>query len=84
MIEPTLEELDQKMREAETESHEVICQIAKISEFMLLYDDFFFLSRAKENASRCGQFSKFTIRGLAISGIYSTDEKPLVEENEWR
>ena len=41
MIEPTLEELDQKMREAETESHEVICQIAKISELMLLFDDFF-------------------------------------------
>ena len=80
MIEPTLEELDQKMREAETESHEVICQIAKISEFMLLFDDFF-LSRAKESASRCGQFSKFTIRGPAISGIYSTDEKPLVEVN---
>ena len=84
MIEPTLEELDQKMREAETESHEVICQAAKISELMLLFDDFssFFLSRAKENASHCGQFSKFTIRGPAISGIYSTDEKPLVEVNE--
>ena len=81
MIEPTLEELDQKMREAETESHEVICQIAKISELMLLFDDFF-LSRAKESASHCGQFSKFTIRGPAISGIYSTDEKPLVEVNE--
>ena len=82
MIEPTLEELDQKMREAETESHEVICQIANISELMLLFDDFFFLYRAKESASHCGQFSKFTIRGPAISGIYSTDEKPLVEVNE--
>ena len=48
MIEPTLEELDQKMREAETESHEVICQIAKISEFMLLYDDFFFFLGQKK------------------------------------
>jgi hypothetical protein len=35
--------------------------------------------RAKENASHCGQFSKFTIRGPVISGIYSTDEKLLAE-----
>ena len=48
MIEPTLEELDQKMREAETESHEVICQIAKISELMLLFDDFFFFIGQKK------------------------------------
>ena len=48
MIEPTLEELDQKMREAETESHEVICQIANINEFMLLFDDFFFFLGQKK------------------------------------
>ena len=48
MIEPTLEELDQKMREAETESHEVICQIAKISELMLLFDNFFFFLGQKK------------------------------------
>jgi hypothetical protein len=48
LIEPTLEELDQKMREAETESHEVICQIAKISELMLLFDDFFFILGQKK------------------------------------
>jgi hypothetical protein len=48
LIEPTLEELDQKMREAETESHEVICQAAKISELMLLFDDFFFILGQKK------------------------------------
>lgn len=78
LIEPTLEELEQKMREGEF-------SLVKLNAFnedvlirFILLQPKPSLMKAKGNKSLCGRYLKFIIRNLVIYTIYFIGEKQSV------
>lgn len=83
LIEPTLEELEQKMREGERLFFLWLDQLLRINGGKLRDSVFFFfllqprrsLTKARENRSPCGRYLKFTIRNLVTYTTCFTGER---------